>query len=368
MSCSSHETLQQTPLFSEHVRLKAKMVPFAGWEMPLQYDGILAEYDYTRKGIALFDTSHMGEFLIEGDAVESGLDRVVTCRITDMPVRTCRYGMMLNERGGIIDDLTVYRIEEKKWFLIVNAAHIPEKAEHFRRSLTPKAVFHDVSSQTGKLDVQGPGARDVLGGLVPDIGKLTYFTCDYFQLLGEKTLISRTGYTGELGYEIYFPAAKTKDLWQEILENDKVKPAGLGVRDLLRLEMGYSLYGNDLTEETSPLEAGLSRFVDFEKDFIGKKVLLPQKEQGPQRKLVCFTSENRRSPRCHHKIYTEDNREIGEVTSGIFSPPLSKGIGMGYVETGSAENGRKILFGDEKNKIPAEISKRPFYKNGSLKN
>lgn len=364
---SSQETLLQTPLYPEHIALKAKIVPFAGWEMPLQYDGILAEYQYCRNQAALFDTSHMGEFMIEGDCIQGGLDRIVTCRISDMPLKTCRYGMMLNEHGGIIDDLTVYRIAEKKWFIVINAAGIAEKAGHFRKHLTSQAVFEDISKKTGKLDLQGPLSREIFTHLVDKIGKLEYFTFDHFDLLNEKVLISRTGYTGELGYEIYFPADHLKELWKEFLKNDKVKPAGLGARDLLRLEMCYSLYGQDLNTTTTPLEAGLSRFVDFKKDFIGKEMLEAQKSSGIRQKIVCFISENRRSPRPHYKIFSEDGQKIGEVTSGIFSPSLGKGIGMGYVVGEYSTKGQKIFFGDGKNKIPGQITLRPFYKNGSFK-
>jgi aminomethyltransferase len=367
MNCPSSETLQQTPLYSQHLALKAKMVPFAGWLMPLQYEGIIAEYAATRQKAGFFDTSHMGEFLIEGDHHRSGLDRIVTCRIADMPLNTCRYGMMLNDRGGIIDDLTVYRLDQAKWFIVVNAAGIPAKAEHFGKNLASDAVFRDISDATGKVDLQGPLSREVLKELAPGIERLEYFTSGYFELLKENTLISRTGYTGELGYEIYFPAEKIKDLWQEILKNDKVKPAGLGVRDLLRLEMGYSLYGQDLAETINPLEAGLGRFVDFEKDFIGRDALLIEREKGPVRKMVGLISESRRSPRCHYKIYSTDSRPIGEVTSGIFSPALEKGIGMGYVAKEYSENGINIFFGDEKITTPGQIIKRPFYKKGSLK-
>lgn len=359
--------LQQTPLYVDHLRLKARMVPFAGWAMPLQYEGILTEYEQSRKGVSVFDTSHMGEFLIEGKAQDSGLDRIVTQRIHDMPPKTCRYGMMLNSQGGISDDLIVYRLSETKWMIVVNAADMESKAQHFKRNLTAQTTFKNVSSETGKLDVQGPLSRQVLEELVPAIRTLEYFTFDEFNLLGHNVIISRTGYTGELGYEIYFPWKDLFLLWQRLLENQKIKPAGLGARDVLRLEMGYSLYGQDLSPAISPLETGLNPFLDFEKDFIGKQALLEQKRSGVKRKMIFFASHNRQSPRHHYKIFSDD-KEIGVVTSGTFSPSLKKGIGMGLVAGAGDLKGKKLYVGDRKDRIKVYLTQRPFYKNGSLRN
>ncbi len=358
-------TLHNTPLEQEHIALGAKMVGFGGWNMPLQYEGIIAEWSYNRKTCSIFDCSHMGEFIIQGDARESGLDRIVTQRISDMPLKTCRYGAMLNKQGGVIDDLIVYRKSSQEWMIVVNASNIEKNAKHFREQLTVKAIFKDISFETAKLDLQGPLSRDILKTLVPDSGKLEYYAFDEFMLLGQKCLISRTGYTGELGYEIYYPWEKAKELWQMILKNDKVKPTGLGVRDVLRIEMCYSLYGHELSEDIHPLEAGLDHFIDFEKEFIGKEVLLKQKVQGITRRISCFISDSRRSPRAGHKIIDEAGQMIGEVTSGTFSPGLQVGIGLGFLKTLSV--GKNIFFGDEKNKATASIVKRPFYKNGSLK-
>ncbi len=359
--------LKNTPLEQEHLALGAKMVGFGGWNMPLQYEGILQEFDYNRKTVSLFDCSHMGEFLIEGDLKTSGLDGIITQTLEDMPVKTCRYGTMLNAQGGVIDDLIVYKIADEKWMVVVNASNIDKDRQHFQAHLTKSAKFQDVSMRTAKLDLQGPMSRDVLNQLVPDIGKLEYYCFDEFDLLGQKVIISRTGYTGELGYEIYYPWIKAKELWKEILKNGNVKPTGLGVRDVLRIEMCYPLYGHELDETISPLEAGLKKFVDFDKDFIGKEALLKQEKSGVKRKAVCFVSESRRAPRSHHKIYTCDGQEVGGATSGTFSPALERGIGIGLVSA-AFKIGDKISFGDEKNKNSADVAARPFYKNGSLKN
>jgi len=363
----SQETLKRTPLFEEHAALSARIVPFGGWEMPVSYEGIIAEYDQTRKSVSVFDTCHMGEFLIEGDCQKSGLNRIVAHAISDMPLKTCRYGVMLNEKGGVIDDLIVYRLDKEQWMIVVNGATMEKDAHHMVSHLTKAALFKNISSKTGKLDVQGPLSRDVLKSFIPGIERLEYFGFDTFEFLGERNIVSRTGYTGELGFEVYFPWGKTRELWRKVLADKRVKPAGLGARDCLRLEMCYSLYGQELDETISPLEAGLEKFIDFNKDFIGHGALLAEKKKGVPRKIVYFTSETRQSPRHNHKIYLPNGKEIGIVTSGSFSPALQKGIGIGLIRREADITEGKILFGDEKSKIAASPSQRPFYKNGSLK-
>lgn len=362
-----HETLKQTPLYKEHAALNARIVPFGGWEMPVQYTGILAEYEHTRKAVTLFDTCHMGEFLIRGDCRETGMDAIVTMAIADMPVHACRYGMMLNDHGGVIDDLVVFREGREEWFIVVNGATTAKDARHFRERLKQPQAFKDISAAIGKIDVQGPRSREILAALVPGIEKLSYYTFDRFTLLGETVRVSRTGYTGELGYEIYSSAAAAPAVWRELLKNTGVKPAGLGARDVLRLEAGYSLYGHELSETITPLEAGLMRFVDLTKNFIGKDALLKQQTEGPRRKIIGFISDTRRAPRQDHKIYAATGEPIGIVTSGTFSPHCQRGIGLGFAPSALAKTGQKIYFGDDKNKNSAIMSTRTFYKNGSLK-
>jgi len=357
-------SLHNTPLADVHVALGAKMVGFGGWSMPLQYESILAEWEHNRKTASLFDCSHMGEFMIKGDAKASGLDRMVVQTIADMPVNTCRYGAMLNEDGGIIDDLIVYRKGPEDWMIVVNAANIEKNARHFRANLNASAYFEDASFKTAKLDVQGPLSRDVLKVLTSGIERLTYYTFAEFRINGIPCLISRTGYTGELGFEIYCPWEKCKEIWQNILENDTVKPTGLGVRDLLRVEMCYSLYGHELGETISPLEAGLNKFIDDKKDFIGRQILLAGP---PKRTIGYFVSASRKSPRAGNKIFDAAGEEIGIVTSGTFSPALQAGIGIGFMGPTAKDAGVEVFFGDEKNKAAATVVKRPFYKNGSLK-
>jgi len=358
--------LKQTPLHADHLALHAKMVPFGGWDMPLQYEGILAEYQHTRQHVSVFDTSHMGEFLIEGEAKACGLDKIVTQSLIDLPVKTSRYGFMLNDSAGVIDDLIVFRLEEKKWLIVVNAGTMENDAHHMLTNLA-EGSFKNISKRTGKLDVQGPLARDVLASFVQGIEELKYFHFDTFDVLGEKVIVSRTGYTGELGYEIFYPGEKMPQLWQALLDKG-ARPAGLGVRDVLRLEMGYSLYGHELTEAVSPLEAGLEKFVNWNKEFIGRDALGKEKTAGPHRRMIAFIAQSRRSPRAHHKIYLREGPEIGEVTSGSFSPALNAGIGLGLVEQGKLDlEATTIDFGGDTNRLTAQITRLPFYKKGSLK-
>ena len=359
----------RTPLYQHHVSLGAKVVEFGGWDMPLQYpDGILKEHEANRKGCSVFDCSHMGEFIIDGAADVTGLDRIVTQSLNDQPVGSCRYGFALNERGGTIDDLIVYRLADKKWMVVVNAANIEKDAAHFRANLKGLSVFSDVSFSTAKLDVQGPLSREVLMPLVKGIERLTHYTFGEFDVLGEKVIVSRTGYTGELGYEIYYPWSRASRLWEAVLSDRRVKPTGLGVRDVLRVEVCYPLYGHELSEDISPVQAGLRRFVDGTKDFLGRAALMEEEKGGPVQKLVCFLSKSRRAPRQGHFLYTAEEVQSGVIASGTFSPALGVGIGMGFLKKEFTSNAKEIIFGDTKFRERAELGSRPFYKEGTLKN
>ncbi len=357
---------RETPLIAEHRTLQAKLAPFGGWLMPIQYEGILAEHHWTRNNVCVFDICHMGEFHVQGDLASSNLDHVVTINLAGMATGQCRYGFMLNQAGGVIDDLVVYRLGEKEWMLVVNAATEENDEHHLLRNLSRDITFKNISGQTGKLDVQGPLSGVILKDLVgADVAKMAYYTFAKFKLLGEDVIVSRTGYTGELGYEIYISSAKVVELWRLLLKNSRVKPAGLGARDTLRLEMGYPLYGQDLDTQTTPVEAGLSGFVDFSKDFIGKLSLVAQKDRGPSRRLRCFQSDSRRAPRHNYKIYLKD-KEIGAVTSGSFSPTLGCGIAMGYVSC-ELKTGEQVNLKENQIDIPARVVTRPFYKQGTAK-
>ncbi len=363
METQDCQPLRKTPLYQKHLSLGAKLAPFGGWLMPIQYEGILAEHAHTRTKASVFDICHMGEFMLEADAQESGLDRIVTQDIVGMPLGTCRYGFMLTPEATVIDDLVVYRLEEKSWMLVVNAATISSDEGHLRQNLKPGAALRNISDATAKLDLQGPLSLSVIKELAgPDTQKLKYYGFGKFALLGEDVIISRTGYTGEMGFEIYSSNAAGLRLWDNLLEGGQVKPAGLGCRDTLRLEMGYPLYGQDIDREHTPLEAGLARFLDFSKDFIGKTSLVEQIKEGVGRHMIFFKAESRRSPR-HGFDIRSGSRSIGKVTSGSFSPSLSTGIGMGYVSIELAE-GDRVIVTDGSSEIPAVVVRKPFYKKG----
>lgn len=356
--------LKKTPLIDEHEHLGAKLAPFGGWLMPIQYSGIIDEHNWTRKEAGVFDICHMGEFMLRGDAVKSGLNRIVTFDVTKLLIDSCRYGFILNEKGGIIDDLIVYRIAAEEWMIVVNAATIDGDEAHFRKHLSPGTDFKNVSNQTAKLDLQGPNSLDVLkklaGSTVADLG---YYRFGYFTVLGEKVIISRTGYTGELGYEIYISNGKVGELWKALLADSRVKPVGLGARDTLRLEMCYPLYGQDLTIDTTPIEAAKEKFIDLDKEFIGKDALAKSGRQ--YRKLINFIAATRRAPRHNYRIFV-NGKDIGIVTSGSFSPSLACGIGMGYVSIPLAV-GAEIVLRENEVEIPATVTKGPFYLKGTVK-
>jgi len=355
----------KTPLYNTHILLNAKIAPFGGWLMPIQYQGILAEHAHTRKAASLFDICHMGEFLLEADPASSGFDRIITQNIISMPQGACRYGFMLNQQAGILDDLVVYRINKTNWMLVVNAATTTGDYAHLKQNLRGQYSLKDVSDKTGKLDVQGPESLDVLKSIFgPGPSKLKYYTSGEFIFQGQRCLISRTGYTGELGYEIYISTDYVVKLWEVLLQDERLKPAGLGSRDTLRLEMGYPLYGQDLDTSHSPLAAGLLKFVDLTKDFIGKDALLKEQGGQPKERLICFQADSRRAPRHGFAIFAGDQR-VGSVTSGSFSPSLSVGIGMGYV-TGNYDIGAELIVKEAGIEIPVKIVKKPFIKSTSL--
>ncbi len=341
------------------------MAPFGGWMMPIQYHGILAEHAHTRQNVSLFDICHMGEFILQADPVLSGLDRVVTQNIIAMPVGSCRYGFILNEQAGVLDDLVVYRLDKAKWMLVVNAATTLDDYEHLKKNLSGEFKLENISVQTAKLDVQGPQSLDVLKNIFGEgLTKLNYYTFSEFVFQKENCIISRTGYTGELGFEIYIANHLVVKLWETLLKDTRVLPAGLGCRDTLRLEMGYPLYGQDLDINHTPLAAGLSKFVDLEKYFIGKENLLKEKNQGPQERLICFQTDSRRSPRHGFAIFSGEQR-VGIVTSGSFSPSLSVGIGLGYV-SGNYDIGTALIVKGLGTEISVKVVKRPFVKVTSL--
>jgi aminomethyltransferase len=360
------DEMKSTPLLPEHEGLKALIATFGGWNMPIQYEGIIAEHRWCREKAALFDICHMGEFLFRGDFITSGLEELFTFSVTGIPPGRCRYGFLLNERGGIIDDLIVFRLAENEVMIVTNASTIDK--DHAAISARLKGgELRDISAVTGKLDLQGPLSRDVLvKAFGPEIAAIPYFKSTRMRLLGVEAIVSRTGYTGELGYEIFIPGKKVVELWRLLLADERVKPAGLGARDLLRLEMGYSLYESDIDEETTPLEAGLSAFVSFNKEFVGREALLSQQREGLNRVKTAFRVASRRSPRHHYEIWHE-GAQSGIVTSGAFSPMLGCGIGIGLVRPEAAVTGAPLTIRHGNVSMEATVCDLPFYREGSLR-
>jgi len=356
--------LKKTPLYEEHLKLNAKMVPFAGWLMPLQYTGIIDEHMHAREKAGLFDIFHMGELFLRGPAAAKDVAGLVTCRIYDMHPGRCRYGFMLNDKGGIIDDLIVFRISEEEFMIVVNAGTVGKDEAWMRKHISPGTELANESAETAKIDIQGPLSGKIMGDLagqqaVEQVRKYHFLNVE---ISGMPVLLSRTGYTGELGYELFFPVEYAPDMWKLLLAQEGVKPVGLGARDTLRMEMGYSLYGNDIDEKHTPLEANLARFVFFEKDFLGKPALLKQQGKGVSRVLKGFICDSRRSARSHFKV-TSGGKEIGEVTSGAFSPCLKRGMGLCYIDSGSAKEGTGVTLTDGKVEVAARVAAIPLYRH-----
>lgn len=358
------ETLKRTPLYAAHLEWGAKMVPFGGWEMPVQYSGILEEHAAVRECVGLFDISHMGEFLIAGPNAEAVLNELFSNDLRKIAVGAAQYTLLCNENGGIIDDLIAYRIESSVFLVIVNASNIEKDFTWMNARASKAVVLDNLSDQMGALALQGPVAAKVL----TEAATIPHFGVGRLRVFGKQCWIARTGYTGEDGFEIVCDAADTRTLWTGLLERGKtfgIKPCGLGARDTLRLEMCYPLHGNDITEKTTPIEAGLGKFVSFDKGmFVGRDALLEQKEKGAHRKLIAVTmTEKSPPPRPHYAIFA-NGRKVGEITSGTPSPTLGVGIGMGYVEAAEARIGAPIEIEIRGRKFSAVIEKKPILKRG----
>jgi len=352
--------LLKTPLFSRQQELNSKNVSFCGWDMPMQFDGIIAEHGYCRDDVALFDTSHMGEFFFKGDISTSGINEATSINLEVLKVGKCKYGFLLNEDGGVVDDLIIYRLEEDELMIVVNASRRDIDFKTLNGRIT-QGVLTDRSLEFAKLDVQGPNAIKTLQKYFDiNLDELGFFSFVQTKIFGENCLLSRTGYTGELGFELYIDDKTSVKIWDSLL-NDGVKPAGLGARDALRLEMGYSLYGNDLSETISPLEANLGMFVNLKRDYVGKDALAKQKEDGLSRILMPFKTTSRRSARKDFDVYQNDVK-VGVVTSAAFSPILNAGIGLALVNTDTFDKEKSFELKDKRGSIEANTATLPFIK------
>lgn len=347
------------------------MVDFAGWEMPIQYSGVLDEYHAVRSRAGLFDVSHMGRVKVQGGGAIPFLQRVTTNDVAALPLSQAHYSMLCNERGGIKDDIFVYRLAPDEFLLCVNSSNREKIVSWLQEQgrNTADCCIDDRSIELAQLAIQGPASRNIMSAFdIKGLESLKLRHCLEAALLGVRCLIARTGYTGELGYELYVPASHALRLWDALIARgttEGLKPAGLGARDLLRLEMAYLLYGNDISEETTPLEAGAGWAVVMTKgEFIGRTILQRQLQEGPARRLVSFELLEKGVPRHGFAIRSPktDGAQIGEVTSGNLSPILQKGIGMGYVSSAHAAQGSPLIIDIRGKALPAVVVKPPFYR------
>lgn len=358
--------MNHTALTSVHQALGAKMVEFAGYYMPIQYKNLLEEHHAVRNHAGLFDVSHMGEFWVEGPQSLAFLQYVTSNDVSKLQPGQVQYSCLPNEHGGIVDDLLVYCFGIEKYMLVVNASNMSKDKQWLQKHNTAFGVnLHDASDKTSLLALQGPKAIEILQPLTSvSLADIPYYHFTTWRFLEyDNVIFSNTGYTGAGGFEIYVPNELAVEAWHAIIKSGQshgLQPAGLGARDTLRLEMGFCLYGNDIDDETSPIEAGLGWITKFNKDFINKTSLLKQKEQGVSRKLVGFEMIDKGIPRKGYRIFSASDEIIGDVRSGTQSPTLGKAIGMGYVQTSFSAIGTEICIEIRDKKLKARVVKTPF--------
>lgn len=369
---NSAPALHRTPLYDEHVALGAKMVPFAGWEMPVQYTGVTEEHRAVREAAGLFDVSHMGELVMSGEYAAQVVDYLITNAAGRLRDGQALYTCACNEHGAILDDLIVYRIGQEKWLIVCNAGNREKMAAHFRRAAEHHCELEDVSDRTAMIALQGPKALAVAalaGGDGPALVELPPFHFRDAVLAGVRCTVARTGYTGEDGVEIFCPPEDAPALWRSLVSLGKplgLLPCGLAARDTLRLEARLSLYGNDIDETTNPIEAGLAWVVKLDKgDFVGREALARVKAEGPARKLVGFEMVGRGIARHGYPLLDKSSAHIGVCTSGSPGPTVGKNIGLGYVPTPMSAIGSDLVVDCRGRLIEARVVKTPFYKRAS---
>jgi len=358
--------VKRTPFYGIHRQLGAKIVPFGGFEMPVQYSSIIEEHKAVRSGVGVFDVSHMGEFTVKGKNALAFLQRITVNDVAKLVPGQAQYSAMCYDNAGIVDDLLVYKIADDHFMVVVNASNIDKDFQWMKAHVMPDVELRDDSDSIALLAIQGPKSQSTLQKLTPvNLGSLQYYHFAQGSVGGIDMVISRTGYTGELGFEIYFPVAHAEKIWKAIFEAGKefgIAPVGLGARDTLRLEMGFCLYGNDIDQTTNTLEAGLGWITKINKgDFIGKTVLEKAKAEGLGRKLVGIVIEEKAFPR-HGYTIQSNGTSIGSVTSGTFSPSLEKGIALGYVTAASASVGNSLQIEVRGKVVPGKVAALPFLK------
>lgn len=362
--CSVSNTIHETPLASLHRQLGAKMVPFAGWNMPVQYTSIIDEHSAVREDVGIFDISHMGQFFVKGEGAETWLNSLLTNNIDKLAVGEGQYTIMLNEQGGVIDDLILYREAQGGIFLVVNASMITEDYAWMNKHLAEGLDLCDESDQWAAMAVQGPNADRVFAELFPDQTLPPRNGMAAWTHEGERLMVCSTGYTGEDGYEFFAPSATGSSWFQRFIDAG-AKPCGLGARDSLRLEVCYPLNGSDLSPTHTPLEAGLGFFCDLEKEggFIGSESLLQQKTKGLKQRLVALKYTGRGAPpRAHYSVYDKEGAKISELTSGVLSPSLREGIALAYLPMEHAKIGTMVDIDVRGRRFEAKVVKKPFYK------
>ena len=360
--------MKNTALIKKHKSLGARIVPFAGYNMPVSYpEGINAEHVAVRTSVGVFDVSHMGEFILKGTEALDLIQKVTSNDASKLHDGKVQYSCFPNENGGIVDDLLVYRLDEKSYMLVVNASNIEKDWNWIKKFNTKNVEMHNISDATSLLAIQGPKAADALQFLTDiDLASMEYYSFKRGAFAGvDNVIVSATGYTGAGGFEIYFENKHADKIWDAIFEAGKpynIKPIGLGARDTLRLEMGFCLYGNDIDDTTSPLEAGLGWITKFSKPFTNAENLLAQKESGVDKKLVGFEMVERGIPRHDYQIADAEGNIVGKVTSGTQSPSLQKAIGMGYVKKAFSKEDSEIFIVIRNTPVKAKVVKFPFYK------
>jgi aminomethyltransferase len=359
--------MKETALTHKHIALGAKMVPFAGYNMPVQYEGVNAEHETVRNGVGVFDVSHMGEFLLKGPNALALIQKVCSNDASVLFDGKAQYSCLPNGKGGIVDDLIIYRISEEAYFIVVNASNIEKDWNWISQHNDLGVEMQNLSDDYSLLAIQGPKAAEAMQSLTSvDLANMTYYTFQYGTFAGiENVMISATGYTGSGGFEVYVKNQDAEKLWDAVFEAGSafgIKPIGLAARDTLRLEMGFCLYGNDIDDTTSPLEAGLGWITKFTKDFTDAEFLKNQKETGLSRKLVAFEMIDRGIPRHDYPIQDANGNIIGKVTSGTMSPSMKVGIGLGYVTIDNAALDQEIFIEIREKGVKAKVVKLPFYK------
>ncbi len=359
--------MKNTALSHIHEQLGAKMVPFAGYNMPVSYEGVNAEHETVRKAVGVFDVSHMGEFLITGPKALDLIQKVCSNDVSKLVDGQAQYNCLPNETGGIVDDLIVYKLKDEEYLLVVNASNIDKDWDWISKNNSAGATMRNLSEDYSLLAIQGPKAIEAMQSLTSeDLSAIKFYHFKIADFAGiEHVIISATGYTGSGGFEIYCKNSEVEQVWNKVFEAGKnfgIKPIGLAARDTLRLEMGFCLYGNDINDNTSPLEAGLGWITKFTKDFTNSESLKKQKEEGVKRKLIGFELTERGIPRHDYEIVDKDGKNIGIVTSGTMAPSLNKGIGMGYVTVENSTPDTEIFIQIRNKPIAATVVKTPFYK------